>query len=150
MLHVNYARARSLAFVRAALHLLPLSSSERGPARTALSRPSVSLPPHTAILPFLLLISLSSSVRSRANIIWRSGFLRAIKIISINRRLSDTAKTRWPPTGCSSEREAWKYEMLIREKENSWYRVGLQVIRQRMSASGLEFPSYPTAIIVHP
>lgn len=142
-MHVNYARARSLAFVRSALHLLPLSSSERGlsPIHRFFCRPSISLPPqHSLYLSFYSYLS-HSPVRSRANIIRRSGFLRAIKIISINRRLSDTAKTRWPPTGCSSEREARNAD---KRRGELLYFAGLRVIRLvQESASSLEFPPYP-------
>lgn len=108
MLHVNYARARSparrLACSSASCALCPsligvVVFERKGSAAS----PPLSPIDSSAVSSFSLVPSffrsqtLFSSYRSRANILRRSGFLRAIEIISINRRLSDTAKLRVGP-----------------------------------------------------
>lgn len=127
MLHVNYARARSPASCALPFTYCRCLRSERGPA-TALSPIhrffffffclfSLLPPPHPAppsqppslpTFPSLHGPPRSSSVRSRANIHPYGGeaFLRAIEIITINRRLSDIAKARTgsPRRGVQRER----------------------------------------------
>lgn len=129
MLHVNYARVGSLARSPACLHALCPSliavvfERETSPLSPIHRFSAASWSPYLhnlTSLPFFLFVpslarSLLPSVRERISYgAARSIFLRAIKIISINRRLSDAAKTRWPSTRCNNVRE-----MSIREEENS-------------------------------
>lgn len=142
MLHVNYARVRSLArlpaFVRSALHLLPLSSSGRGPGSLPSIGSSAAPEPRSSPSHFFVTFYLPSFLRgllSSLSLIFRpiaSEYSITERIPSGNRnnidyidRLSDTAKTCWLPTECS--RASAKYENV--DKTNKNFRAESRVTR---------------------